>query len=240
MTTRYKAFTLHLIASIGVLSLIFLLIQQIWYPGKLFTLAAGLDLLYLIVGVDLVMGPLVMLIIFDTKKKNLKMDVGIVLLCQLGFLAYGCWVMYGARPVYFAFVDNRFHLVRANEIDYKDLRLVKESQFKQIPLWGPIAVGTQEPDDPKIKSDIAFSALGGMGIQDLPQYFVPYTQVSQQVVAAAKPSQELKLDQFTQERVIAYEKKHPYQSALFVPMVNKKTPLVVAIDPKTAHIIQII
>lgn len=238
--TRFKAFSLHLFASIVVLSLIFLLIQQIWYPGQLFTLGAGLHLLCLIVGVDLVMGPLVMLIIFDTKKKNLKMDVWIILLCQVGFLAYGCWIMYGARPVYFAFVDNRFYLVRANEIDNKDLQLAKQPQFTQIPLWGPVAVGTKEPDDPTIRNDIAFSALAGMGVQVLPQYFVPYHQVSHQVIAAAKTSQELKLDQSTKERVIAYEKKSPHKAALFVPMVNKKMPLVVAIDPKTAHILQVI
>lgn len=238
--TRYKAFALHLLSSIFLLSLIFLLIERVWYPGKLFTLAAGFDLLRLIVGVDLVIGPVLMLIIFDAKKKYIKMDVSIILLCQLGFLAYGFWIMFTARPVYFAFVDNHFYLVRANEIDDNDLKLVKEGQFKQIPLSGPIAVGTKEPEDEKIKSDIALSILGGMGIQDLPQYFVPYSQVWQQVVAAGKTSQELKVDHSTKQRIVAFEEKHPDKSVLFLPMVNKRTLLFVVVDAKSAQIIQII
>lgn len=238
--TRYKAFTVHLLSSIFVLGLIFLLIQQIWYPGKLFTLAAGFDLLKLIVGVDLVIGPLVMLIIFDAKKKYIKLDVFIVLLFQVAFIAYGCWIMFTARPAYFAFVENQFYLVRANEIDDNDLKLVKDQSFKQLPLSGPMAVGTKEPNDEKIKSDIALSALGGMGIQDLPQYFVPYTQVAQQVILAGKASQELKVDQMTKQRVLAYEKNHPGKSVLFLTMVNKHTPLIVAVDAKTAQILQII
>ena len=238
--TRYKAFVLHLLSSIFVLSLIFFLIQQIWYPGQLFTLGAGSDLLLLIAGVDLVIGPFILLLIFDAKKKYIKTDVIIILLCQLGFMGYGCWIMFTTRPAYFSFVDERFYLVRADEIDNKDLTSVKDPQFRQIPLSGPVAVGTKEPDDAKIKNDIALSAFGGMGIQNLPQYFVPYSQVWQQVVAAGKTSQELKVDQNTKKRVIAYEENHPNRDVLFLPMVNKRTPLIVVIDSKTAQIIQII
>lgn len=239
--TRYKAFAIHLLSSIFVLSLIFLLIQQVWYPGKLFTLAAGVDLLQLIVGVDLVIGPFILLLIFDAKKKYIKMDVLIILLCQLGFMGYGCWVMFTARPAYFAFVENHFFLVRANEVDEDSLKLVKDPQFKQLPLSGPVAAGTKEPDDVNIRNDIALSALGGMGIQDLPQYFVPYSQVRQQVLLAGKTSQELKVDQDTKKRVIAYEEKNQHtKPVLFLPMVNKHTPLVVVIDAKTAQIIEII
>jgi hypothetical protein len=239
--TRLKAFTIHLLVSVLVLGFIFLLIQQVWYPGTLFKLAAGLDLLTLIVGVDLVIGPLIMLVIFDPKKKYIKMDVLIILLFQIGFMAYGCWIMFSARPAYFAFVENHFYLVRANEVDQDSLKLVTDPQFKHIPLNGPIAVGTKEPDDVNLKNDIALSVLGGMGIQDLPQYFVPYSQVQQQVLLAAKTSQELKIDEDTKKRISAFEEKHPKKnSVLFVLMVNKRAPLVVAVDAKTAQIVEII
>lgn len=238
--TRYKAFALHLLTSIFVLSFIFLLIERIWYPDKLFTLASGFDLLKLIAGVDLVLGPFLTLLIFDAKKKYIKMDVFIIVLCQLGFMAYGCWIMFIARPVYFAFVNDRFYLVRADEIDRKDLMAAKESQFKRMSLSGPIAVGTKEPADEKIKAAIALSSLGGMGIQNLPQYFVPYNQVAQQVVSAGKSGQELKVDYSTKKRVVDFQEKYPAKSVLFIPMVNKRTPLVVVIDANSAQIIQII
>lgn len=239
--TRYKAFVIHLLSSIVALGIIFLLIERIWYPGQLFKLAAGFDLLRLIVCVDLVIGPLIMLIIFDAKKKLIKMDVTIILLFQIGFMAYGCWVMFTARPAYFAFAENRFYLVRANEVDDDGLKLVSDPQFKKMPLLGPVAVGTKQPDDVKMRNDIALSALGGMGIQDLPQYFVPYGQVERQVLAAGKPSQELKLDHDTKQRLTAYEEKHRDKGELlFIPMVNKHNPLIVAVNAKTAQIVDII
>lgn len=239
--TRYKAFTIHLIASAAVLSIIFLLIQQVWYPGKLFTLAAGLNLLILIIGVDLIIGPLVMLIIYDAKKKYIKFDMAIVILCQLGFMAYGCWTMFTARPAYFVFAENHFYMVRANEIDDKNINLSMYPQFKQhAPFWGPIYVGTKEPDDIKIKNEIVFSGLVGRGIQNLPQYYVPYDQVRQEVLAAGKTSQHLLVDIETMQRVRAYEKSHPAKPVLFLPMVNKRTPLITVIDAKTAKIVDLL
>jgi hypothetical protein len=240
--TRTKAFFIHLFSSMMVLSLIFVLIDGVWYPGKLFQLAAGFDLLRLIVCVDLVLGPLIMLIIFNPTKKYLKLDVAIILLFQIGFLAYGCWIMFSARPAYFAFVENHFYLVRANEIDEDSLQAASNPQFKKIPLSGPIPVGTKQPDDIKIRNDIALSAIGGMGIQDLPQYFVPFSQVQQQVLLAGKTSQELKMDHNTQKRVAAFEEAHKRsdKKVLFIPMVNKRVPLIVAVDANTAQIIEII
>jgi len=238
--TRYKAFAIHLLGSILVLSVIFLLIKVVWYPGTLFTFAAGFDLLRLIVIVDLVIGPLIMLVIFNPKKKYIKLDIAILLLCQIGFMAYGCWTMFVARPVYFAFADNSFYLVRANEIDKKDLAQVKDQRFKQIPLWGPIVVGTKEPDDVKIRNDIVLSSLAGMGIQDLPQYFVPYNQVLQHVKSAAKTSRELKVDHATKQRVTTYEQSNPHKAVLFLPMLNKQALLIAVVDAKTAQFIQAI
>lgn len=218
--SRYKAAVIHLFFSGLILFAIYLLISQLWYPYKLFSLAAGGELLQLIIGVDLVIGPLVMLIIFDTKKRLIKLDVAIVLLCQIGFMAYGCVTMFVARPAFLAFAENHFYLVRANEIDKKDLDLVTNPQFNHLPLFGPIYVGTKQPDDKKLQDDIVISFLGGMGIQNLPQYFVPYEQVAQQVVKAGKTSSQLKVGFATKQRVKEYELKHTTRPVLFLPMVN--------------------
>jgi hypothetical protein len=237
---RYKAFGLHLLSSASVLFVIFLLIWQVWYPGKLFTLAAGEDLLRLIIAVDLIVGPLIMLIIFDAKKKYIKMDVAIVLTCQIVFMSYGLWTMFSTRPAFYVFADNHFYLVRANEITSKDLLASPYSQFKSLPLLGPVYVGTREPDDIKLRNDLAFGGLSGAGIQNLPKYFVPYEHVIQQVREAGKTSQQLGVDLDTKARVKAYENIHNSKSILFLPMVNKRTPLIVAIDPASAKIIDLI
>jgi len=237
--SRYKAAAIHLFFSALLLFTIFLLIACVWYPHKLFGLAAGVELLRLIVGVDLIMGPLAMLIIFDAKKKLIKMDVAIILVLQISFMGYGLWSMFSARPVFIAFAQDHFYLVRANEIDENDLSAAKSEEFRHLPLLGPLHIGTLEPEDPKVKEELLFAGIGGMGIQNLPKYFVPYQQVAAAVVKAGKSSQQLGVDNATRQRVKEYE-KNVTREVLYLPMVNKQTPLIVVFDAKTAEIIDVI
>jgi len=239
--TRYKAASIHLLVSASVLLLAYLFIGNVWYPGKLFLAAAGGDLMKLLAGVDVILGPLIMLIIFDAKKKLIKFDIAVVVLFQAGFLMYGLWSIYTVRPAYIAFVENRFCLVRANEIDTADLAKVSNPLFKELPQFGPVYVGTKEPTDQKTKEDILFSGFGGMGLQNLPQYYIPYTDVQQQIVAAGKTSQQFKtVPAETREMMQAYEKSHASHPVLFLMLINKHVPLIVVVDAKTGTVVELI
>ena len=239
--SRYKAAALHLAGSVIVLLLLLGLISQILYPGALFRAAAGFELLRLLMVVDMIIGPLVTLIIFNPKKKLIKMDMAIVLLCQLGFMAYGAASIYIARPVYMVFTGHNFHMVRANEIEPKDLAKVTLPQYKQLPLLGCTYVGAIEPLDPKIKNDIAFAGLGGMGLQNLPQYFVPLNQFTDQVIAAAKTSKQWKvIDADNKKKLELYEQQHPDIQVSFLALVNPRFTLFVVLEAKTGKIIDVI
>ena len=238
---RYKAFALHLTASACILLTISAIVSLIWYPGILFSLAAGTELLRLLAVVDLILGPTVMLIIFNPAKKLLKLDICIVLLCQLSFLAYGLWSIFVSRPVFIVFVEDKFHLVRANQIEDQDLKLVNTIQFKKLPLGKPEYVGTQQPNDIKIKNDIVFAELGGMGLQNLPQYYLPVSQVTQQIIAAGKTSDQWeKIDADSKKKLAMYESAHEKGSVLFLLLKYKNLPLFVVVKAKTGEVIELI
>ena len=237
---RSKAAGIHLICSAVVLFTVYLLIAYVWYPHQLFSLAAGAELLRLIVGVDLVIGPLVMFIIFDAKKKLIKLDVAIILIFQIGFMSYGLLTMYSARPAFLVFAENHFYLVRANEIDQKDLDASSDKQFAKLPWFGPVYVGCSDPKDPKEIDAITTAFLGGMGIQNLPKYFIDYQKAAKAVVSAGKSSKDLGVDFDTRQRVKEYELKHTTRPVLFLPMVNKTTPLIVVVDAKSGEVVDLI
>ena len=90
----------------------------LWYPRPYFHAAGGQTLLLLLIGVDVVVGPLLTLIVFDPRKKRLKFDLAVIAVLQVAALAYGGYdhVRRAAR-VYVAFVGDRFELVAANAID---------------------------------------------------------------------------------------------------------------------------
>ena len=63
--TRWKAFVLHLAISALIATTVVALVVMLWYPPPYFAAMGGETLLRLLIGVDVVLGPLITLIIFD-------------------------------------------------------------------------------------------------------------------------------------------------------------------------------
>jgi hypothetical protein len=235
---RFQAAGLHFLASASVILLLFCMVRLVWYPGPLFTAANGINLISLIAVIDVVLGPLIMLIIFNSKKKGMKFDITVVLVLQLGFLAYGAWSIFQARPVYVAFAKSRFHVVTANEVE--DISLKKAAPaFKHLPLFGPIIVGTKEPTDKKELEDLLFGGLGGMGIESLPQYYVPYSQAIPDVLKAGRTADTMvRVNPEERQRLRAYQATLKNRNVLFVAQVCKFRQLFTAVDAKTGEIVE--
>ena len=114
--TRWQAAAIHLGISAAIALAVVGAMRIAWYPAPYFDAAGGAMLLLLLVGVDVVVGPLLTLVVYSPQKKHLHADLAVIAALQLAALAYGVSVMYGARPVYVAFAGDRFELVAANAI----------------------------------------------------------------------------------------------------------------------------
>ena len=107
----------------------------VWYPPPYFDAMGGQGLLKILVGVDVTLGPLLTLIIFDPRKKSLRFDLSVIAALQIAALAYGVWVMFEARPVYTAFAMDRFDIVSANQLDPSDLD-AGPPEYRELPSRG--------------------------------------------------------------------------------------------------------
>ena len=65
---RLRASTIHLAISLLIASLAALLVFGWWYPYPYRELSGGRELFTLVVAVDVVLGPLITLVIFNTTK----------------------------------------------------------------------------------------------------------------------------------------------------------------------------
>src|SRR3954452_13602215 len=119
--SRWKASGLHLLISILIASVVLTLMLGLWYPGPLFEAMGGEGLVFLLVGVDVVLGPLITLIVFKAGKRGLKLDLAIIGLVQLAALLYGAHIMFIARPAFIAFVKDQFQVASAAQIDPENL-----------------------------------------------------------------------------------------------------------------------
>jgi hypothetical protein len=237
---RYRAAATHLAISATLISVVFLLIYFMWYPGPLFDTAGGSTLFMLILGVDLTVGPLVTLIVFVPGKKGMVFDLWVIGILQSAFLAYGVWSIAESRPVYIAFVKDRFELARANQTPDSVLADAKMNRYLDMPWTGPRLVGVRFPTDADAKFNLMVSGLGGVDIQSYPQYHVPYDEVRKQVVAHAAPLKKLeKFNKNLSSAELARKLGRPEDAVGFLPLRAGKYDLTVLVDAKNGDVIKI-
>jgi hypothetical protein len=240
--SRSRAFTLHLISSAAVLLVFYLFVSLVWYPDALFVGAQGLDMFKILVPVDLILGPLIMLVIFNPKKASLKFDVACVLVFQIAFFAYGAWTLYSARPAYIVFAKEAFYLATANQMDPTFLAKAKETRFQNIPNVGPEWVATRTNLSNEEKEEIALSAMGGFGLQHFPQHYLAIdAQKQKEILSQAKPIEKLPdLNSEQSEKLKQFINAHATEQILFIPLFTKQATLFVALDAKSGRTLKVL
>ncbi len=127
--SRLIAASLHFLASLTLFALLFFIVIQLWYPQPHFSASGGWQGLIIIALVDLVLGPLLTLIIYNITKprKELVLDLSIIVIIQLSALFYGIHTVYSQRPTALVFWESQFYTVPATvfqqlAIDTKQLK----------------------------------------------------------------------------------------------------------------------
>lgn len=184
---RWQAVAWHPSASLMLGLAVLVLFRFLWYPGALFTLAGAGKLLLLVVGIDVVVGPLLTLIVFNPRKKSLIWDLVTILAVQITALGYGVWVMAQSRPVFLVGATDRFELVTANQIRPEDLAEAPKREWRRLPWTGPMIVGARPPADPDQRLNLALQALeGGPDVTHMPQLFVPLPDVVDMLLSESR------------------------------------------------------
>ncbi len=230
--SRYKAASIHFAMSIAIAAVVLCVMLFLWYPGPFFAAMGGSLLLVLIVGVDTALGPLITLIIFDTRKKWLIVDLAIVIALQLGALLYGVNTMYVARPAFTVFTGQQFAVVIAGEIDFRELAKARFEKFRHLSLTGPVLVATEPPTDKAGISDITFAKVFGLGIQNLPKYYVPYADKRDLILKTSRPLAELSLPDGDKETLEKYLSRsgNKKEELHYLPVTTKNVVLTGIID----------
>jgi hypothetical protein len=237
---RWTAFGVHLAISALIAATVLVLIVWLWYPSPYFEAMGGEVLLRLLIGVDVVLGPVITLIIFDPRKPRLRYDLATIAVLQLAALAYGGWVMFEARPVYNVFVKDRFETVPANRIDGESLARAPEA-FRALPLTGPRVVAARPPESAKERTAIIFSAVsGGPDVADMPHLYTPYSNAATEAARAARPLANLsRRDRQTADAVseVVTTVTPPGRSLGYVPVRARNKDFAAVVDRNTGEVV---
>lgn len=185
---RYHAFGWHLLVSAAVGAVLLTLCWFVWYPSPMLMAIGGHEIFLLIVGIDVIVGPLLTLIVFKSGKRSLKFDLAVIASIQIYAMVYGMSSLLEARPAYVASLGDAFHVVQASEVT--DENLLKANST--LPWWGPKWVGTKYEIDSDLKDVVRDVGSVGGGKGHFPQLHVPYESVQKRVAEDAMPISDMK------------------------------------------------
>jgi hypothetical protein len=147
---RIKAMLSHVFLSLIIFSVIISALVFVWYPTPYFSVSGGWQGIKIAAAIDLVLGPLLTLIAYDTKKSRQKLlgDLTVIVILQFSALAWGINTIYQQRPVAVVFWEweKSFITVPALALEKQNIDL---SYLKQFGSELPVLVYAVPPQTEK-------------------------------------------------------------------------------------------
>lgn len=187
---KLVAFGVHFVVTALLAAIAAALIFLVWFPDPFQTMIGGTELFLLVVGCDLALGPLMSLVIYNSRKsrRQLVIDYTVVGIVQLAALGYGVHVVAASRPVHVAFNFDRLEVVSALEVKPEELVAAKDP-WRTLSWTGPRYAAVSVPDADH--NDALFQSAAGNEEHHRPKFFVPYDSARARILAKAKPIEEL-------------------------------------------------
>lgn len=239
--SRFKAAGIHLALSALVVGTVFSIVFFVWYPGSTFLIAGAWSIVLVLIGVDLMLGPTMTCIVFREGKPGLKFDLTVIIIVQLSAMIYGAHALYQERPAYLVFAVDRLTMVAERHIDESQIRY---EELKDRHSGSVINVFARKPEDPQELARYMDSVLEGQpDLEERPEYWEPYAQGRDVILAAVRPISDLPANnKFDEKRIRKAIEKH--QSAHprlgFLPVASLKEDIGMLIDMDTAEPIDVI
>lgn len=187
LKSRLLAAGTHLGLSVAIAALVASLVFLLWYPVPFREISGGRELFFIVMTVDVVLGPLITFAIFDTRKPRVELvrDLAVVVVLQLAGLTYGLYTVYIVRPQVLALEGDRLRVVRVFDLAQADLTKAPP-EFQRLPVWGVAMVATRSarPDE---KQDALAKGLRGEDLGMRSEFWRAVIDTGSAFVQAAKP-----------------------------------------------------
>ncbi len=233
---RLHASAIHLSISLGVAVLAALLVFGWWYPYPYREMSGGRELFTLLVAVDVVLGPLITLVIFNASKtrRHLMMDFSVIGLLQVAALSYGLWTVFAARPVHLVFEYHRMTLVHAVDLEPEMLAKAPPG-LQQLPWTGPTLLSLR-PLGASEAIESILQATGGIPQAAQANLWQPYEAARDQILQESRPAAQL-YQRFPDQRAAIDQAVaatgQGIEQLRYLPLLARKTAWTVLIDAQS-------
>ena len=239
LISALRAGFLHLLLSLGVAFFVAGLVFLVWYPWPFSELVGGRGLFFILVGVDVVCGPLLTLILWNPKnpRREVCIDIGLVVTIQAVALVYGLHTVVQARPVHLVFEVDRLRLITAAEIAPEDLPLAPP-HLRTLPWTGPTLIGVRPPRDSEEKLRSINLSIAGLEPSLRPGWWQDYALNKDEVLGRARSIDvlyEARPQQRLQIEAAIRDAQRPESDLCWLPLTSARNmEWVVFLDRVTA------
>lgn len=239
MKFRYKAFLIHLLCSSLVACLSLFLVFVVWHPAPL-AKAVGVGSIFLmLLGIDVILGPLLTLICANPKKPEIKRDLTIIVSVQIAALLYGMVHIVEGRPVYIAFDQQRFELITWSQLD-PDSQAQAQAPYQHAPWWRPQWVNIPTATTPEDANERTFKELEfGLTPSMLPHLYEDFSKAWPAIIATCDMNLQQLKTYNPKEKVEQQLQKYP-QADCFQPLKSYDFDMTILIDSKNKKVLDIV
>lgn len=238
---KLKASIYHLLISLSVVSCILLFVFNYWYPGVLSEVSGLAQIVFIMVAIDLVLGPLLTFVVYrkDKSKRALTLDFAVIGAVQITALVYATHTIYQGHPIYVTYAADRFTVITANEVDPKQ---AIHDRFKKSKLAGPDLAFAKQPDDPKEAEAIMFGVLNGApDIDKRPNLYEPIEKHLDDVFAKSIKVERLLAREDTKKEFMKFIDKHgDHEQFALLPLSGQGKDVIWALSKETGKPVDII
>ncbi|WP_433847573.1 TfpX/TfpZ family type IV pilin accessory protein [Acinetobacter proteolyticus] len=233
MSKRIRFFIGHLSISLIFIALLFMLIHFIWFIPPLDSATGILPIFFMLVIIDLFIGPMFGFLVYKEGKKTLKLDLSVVILLQVCSFAYGAHIIFEARPVWIVYNSDKYDLVQKFEVIKSDESLIQPA-FRSESLFYPQYAAIK----PLPNSERFVELQSGMSVVQKPERYVDISSAKSKIQDKSKNLSLLHLynDSNLVQRIL---KKYP-QATAFVPLKANAVDMTVLINKEKGEVVKIV
>jgi hypothetical protein len=244
MKNRLIAFSTHIIASIVISLIAFLIVFFVWYPAPLDHAFNVSSVFFLLLVVNIIVGPILTFLVYQPKKKSLVFDLSVIVLLQIAAFGYGLHAIFQGRPAFVVFNQDRFEAIRTPDIslESKKIALANGNKLAVASWTRPRWVAATRAKDSNRSNEILFSALrGGPDWPQLPELYTPLIEESPRMLEKAKSLQVLKTV-YQEHGLNLPDQLEIYLTAKvrWLPLVGKIKNMIVLIDAQSGNTIAVL
>jgi len=237
--TKSRAALNHLWPSILLLAVIGGVTLFIWYPYPFLQIQDSSKFALLLVLAGGFIGPALTWLVYTKGKRDLIIDLSVIVIIQLAAVAWGANALFQNRPYFMIFTVDRFEVLSRREVDTTG---INDPKLLDKPVVGPIMLYANMPKDERLFQEFLQGVMfeGKPDLQFRPEFWSRYTE--RQQLALQQSLALIKLQNARPKSVNAIDKLvekngGDINKLNFVPVMLKNAHFAAILDAESGEIV---